>query len=86
MIRGLLVPFNFPYASFPAKNLTGEQIASIMMEATFRMERLGLKVLAPSLDGCSSNRKYFKIMTTESGLPYKIKNPFTNEDRYIHHT
>ena len=21
MIRGLLVPFNFPYASFPAKNL-----------------------------------------------------------------
>ena len=59
MIRGLLVPFNFPYASFPAKNLTGEQIASIMMEATFRMERLGLKVLAHSLDGCSSNRKYF---------------------------
>ena len=61
MIRGLLIHFNFPYSSFPAQHLTGEEIAPILMEATFRMERLGLKVTAHTVDGCSSNRKYFKL-------------------------
>ncbi len=85
MIRGLTIKFNFPYASFPAHHPKGEEIASLMLEATFRLERLGLKVIAHTLDGCSINRKYFKLMTTETGpLPYKMANPFTTDKRYIY--
>ena len=38
MVRGLTVDFNFPYASFPAQGLSGEKIAPLLMEATFRLE------------------------------------------------
>ena len=85
MVRGLIIDFKFPYASFPAHNLTGDKIAILLMEATFRLERMGLKVLVHTLDGCSSNRKYFRFMaTTETPLPYKTKNPFTSENRHIY--
>lgn len=84
MVRGLIVDFNFPYASFPTHKLTGDQIMPLLMEATFRLERMGLKVLTHTLDGCSNNRKYFKLASTTETLPYKMQNPFTSESRCIY--
>lgn len=88
MVQGLIIKFNFPYASFPALNLTGAKIAPILLEATFRLERMGLKVLAHTSDGCAINRKYFKIMASQTlgqtDVPYKMENPFTDEERYIY--
>ena len=84
MVRGLIKGFNFPYASFPSSHLSGNKIASILMEATFRLERMGLKVMAHTLDGCLINRKYFRLMSTNESLPYKTKNPFTSENRHIY--
>ena len=74
MVRGLIKGFNFPYASFPSNHLSGDKIASIVMEATFRLERMGMKVMAHTLDGCSINRKYFRIMSTDTckSLQYNI--------------
>ena len=74
MVRGLILKFDFPYASFPSENLTGAKIAPILLEATCRLERMGMKVLAHTLDGCPSNRKYFKLMSPKNkkGIPYKM--------------
>ena len=82
MIRGLTTKINFPYATFPSCDLKGEEIAPLMMEATFRLEKIGIKVLAHTLDGCSINRKYFKMMSTETSIPYRTVNPFTTENRH----
>ena len=84
MVRGLITKINFPYATFPTHHLTGESIAPIMMEETFRLERLGLKVIIHTMDGCSINRKYFRLMTTEKPISYKTSNPFTTEKRDIY--
>ena len=82
-VRGLTKGFNFPYACFPSSRLNGEKIAFILMEATFLFERMGLKVIMHSLDRCSNNRKYFHLMSIDKSNPYKTKNPFTSENRYI---
>ena len=87
MIRGLFIKLNFPYATFPALNLTGEQIVPILMEATYRLELLGFKVIAHTLDGCSINRKYFKILginEPDIKIKYRLLNPFSAEKRYIY--
>ena len=86
MVRGIFIKLNFPFASFPCRDLNGHHIASILMEATFRLEKLGFKVMAHTMDGSSKNRKYFRLMgLKEKQSPkHKMKNPFTTENRYIY--
>ncbi len=59
MVRGIFTKLNFPFASFPVKKLGGNQMVSILMEATFRLEKLGFKVVAQTLDG---SRRYFRLI------------------------
>ena len=44
MVRGLFTGFTFPYATFPATNLTGDQLIPLYLECTFRLERCGFCV------------------------------------------
>jgi hypothetical protein len=55
MVKGLFMPLRFPYAHFPTKPLTGEMLFEPFWEAVFRLERVGLKVLACTFDGASAN-------------------------------
>jgi hypothetical protein len=65
IVRGLFNNFTFPYASFPAFNLTGDQLVPHFFEALMRVERCGLQVVGITLDGSSVNRKFVKIIGTK---------------------
>ena len=81
MLRSLFSSFTFPYASFAASTLTGDQLVPIIYEALFCLERCGFKVLSITMDGNSVNRKFFKIVGSTSSQPdhgsitYKFRNP-----------
>uniref|UniRef100_A0A1X7TUN1 Transposable element P transposase-like RNase H domain-containing protein n=1 Tax=Amphimedon queenslandica TaxID=400682 RepID=A0A1X7TUN1_AMPQE len=61
MVRGPFSHFEFPYASFPTGNLSGEQLVPIFYEAILRIERSGLRVATITLDRNSVNRKFSKL-------------------------
>lgn len=58
MVRGIFSKLEFPYAHFLTKDLTGEQIFSIVWEGIERLEKLGFKVVVVTADGASPNRKF----------------------------
>ena len=61
MVRGIFSDIKFPFAHFPTKDIAGDHLFSVMWEAIERIERLGLKVVALTADGSSSNRKNFRM-------------------------
>ena len=78
MVRGLFTDLAFPYASFPASSLSGDQIVPIFYEAVLRLERCGFRVACTTLDGNSANRKFFKIIgqhNSSDNITYYTKNP-----------
>lgn len=87
MIRGIFTSLRFPYAHFPTKSLTGNQLFSIVWEAIERLERDGFKVMAITADGASPNRKFFRLhsmTSTATDICYKTPNPYASEDRSIY--
>lgn len=86
MVRGLIRPFKFPYATFPAK---ADQLLPIYMEALFHLERCGFQVVALTLDGYSANRRLMALLSDSNNLSssiikHKSMNPFSQEgDRYV---
>ena len=61
MVRGLLSPLQFPYAKFPCVKITGDLLVDPFWEAVNRLEGLGLRVLAATADGASTNRRFMKL-------------------------
>lgn len=53
MVRGIFTDLKFPFAHFPTKDISGDQLFSLIWEAIERIERLGLKVVTLTGDGCS---------------------------------
>ncbi len=84
MIRGVFTDLKFPFAHFPTKDVCGDQLFSIIWEAIENIERLGLKVVALTGDGCSPNRKFFRMHARSDELCYRIPNIYTTEKRYIY--
>ena len=86
MVRGIFITLHFPYAQFPCKNLTGDQIYPLVWEAVQRLELCGFKVLATICDGAANNRRFIHMhRTPKSSLVYKTKNPYSLEkDRYLY--
>ena len=84
MVRGLFTSLEFPYAQFPCKAITGDQLFNPFWEAVGRLERIGFKVLATTFDGASVNRRLVKIhdMGTDE-VVYKVVNLHADEKRYI---
>lgn len=86
MIRGLFSHLEFPYAQFPCTNLTGDLLFDPLWEAIARLERCGLKMLAVTADGGSSNRRLFKIhdqTSPDKQITYKTKNPYASDGRSV---
>lgn len=82
-VRGLFTNFQFPYAQFACKSLSGDLLFNPFWEAVYRLERMGLKVIAATADGASPNRKFFQLHT-ESSTEYKTLNPFATDGRFIY--
>lgn len=80
MVRGLFTSCRFPYAHFPTTAVTGDQLFSVVWEAIERLERIGLKVMAVTADGASSNRKFFRMHSSSGSTTcYKAVNPYAQE-------
>ena len=82
-VRGLFSDLEFPYAQFACKSLSGDMLFNPFWEAVYRLERMGLKVIAATADGASPNRKFFRLHT-QSSDEYKSLNPYADEERFIY--
>lgn len=84
-VRGLFNHLEFPYAQFACKSLSGDLLFNPFWEAVYRLERMGLKVIAATADGASPNRKFFRLHTQSSkDHEYKTLNPFAEDKRFIY--
>ena len=87
MVRGLFIRLQFPYAQFPCSVLSGDLLYDIVWEAVYRLERVGLKVLALTADGASMNRLFFRLHHPESPrneVTYKVCNPHSPDARSLY--
>ena len=78
MVRGLFINLQFPYATFPCNATSAEQLIVLFIEAIFRIERCGLRVIVTTCDSFSANRKFYLLIGTPSskkGVVYKARNP-----------
>jgi tRNA nucleotidyltransferase (CCA-adding enzyme) len=87
MVRGLFIQLEFPYASFPTTDITGDAMYPIVWEAVRRLELCDFKVTGITCDGAAPNRKFFRIhtqTTKKTSITYKTKNPYSEDDRDIY--
>ena len=87
MVRGLFIKLNFPYATFPAKSVSADQLLPLYLEAVFRLERNGFRVIGTTLDGYSANRRLINILaecSPDVPVKYKAQNPWTLSDRKMY--
>ena len=88
MIRGIFSSLQFPYLQLPCGTaVCGDQLFDPFWEAVYRLERLGLQVLAATADGASSNRRFMaihKISRKRGEILYKVINPYAAKERYLY--
>ena len=80
MVRGIFSKFEFPYAHFPTKGATGEELFPIVWDGVRNLEESGLRVMVITCDGASPNRKFFQMHTTpkrKGAVTYKTRNPYS---------
>ena len=92
MLRSIKNPFKFSLANFATTTATSSQLFSLFWKAVGICEiTCGLKVLAVTCDGASTNGKFFKMHSrmqddddqSDTDVIYRTKNLFSN-DRYIY--
>ena len=77
MVKGLFSHINFPYAQFTCHTLT-ELLVDPVSEAISHLERQGIHILALTCDGASSNRRLWKMHSSEKDI-YKVDNIFARD-------
>lgn len=87
MVKGLFNNVSLPYAQFPVCSVKGGDIFPLLWKAIGRLERIGYTVLGITGDGCSPNRRLFKLHRKE-GTPtneavYKTTNIFCNHQKDV---
>ena len=87
MVRGIFTSISFPYFQLPCASISGDLIFDPFWEAVYRLERLGLQVVAATADGASTNRrlmKLHKIRTKRGEITYKVLNPYAADRRFLY--
>lgn len=87
MVRGIFSGLKFPYAHFPSKGATGEELFPIIWDSVRNLEESGFRVMVITCDGASPNRKFFKMHTTQNRtgtVTYKTKNPYSPDGRDVY--
>ena len=86
MVRGLFTKLQYPYAQFPARNLTGHELFDLFWESVFRLERCGLKVVGVTFDGAKPNLRFVALhrpANQKASSFYKVSNPYAVDGREI---
>lgn len=76
MVRGL---FSKHYAQFCCSKLSGDLLIDPVWEAISRLEWQGIRVLALTCDGASTNRRLWKLHSDGDGVIHKVNNIFAPE-------
>ncbi len=86
MVRGLFTKLQYPFAPFPSRKLTGDQMVDPFWEAVYHIERCTLKVVGGTFNGASPNRRFLMIHAPSSlraSVLHKVANPFADDGREI---
>ena len=83
MVRGIFSNLHFPLANFPTVGITGVSLHDIMWEATEHLERSDFIVTFQTGDGCSPNRRYYR-MHAEDLVPHKAVNVYSAEQKTLY--
>ena len=92
MVRGLFVSnIQFPYAQYSTTDLSADILFPLVWDVVRHLETAGLKVISLTGDKGSCNPKFFrmhhkttKTAGSDSDVVYKVKNPFSCEERDIY--
>lgn len=79
-----LFDWSFLYAQFPTRDLSAEVLYPIVWEVIRNLECAGFNVVSLTGDKASVNRKFFGMHKPASGSTYKVRNPYSQEERYIY--
>ena len=85
MVRGLFSHLEFPYAQFPCKELSGDQMYEPLWDAVGHLERCGFRVMALVCDGLAANRRLFRLHVpdTPASCVHKVANPYAEDGRHL---
>ena len=78
MVRALCYNFNFPYVQFACNTLSGDILMEPLWDTVVRLERMGLAVLTLTCDGASTNRRLWKLHSSDTcdEMQHKVPNAF----------
>ena len=65
MVRGIFSPLHTSIAWFPTSTATGDQLYQIIWDGVEVLESVGFHVRAFVADGAATNRKFFKLHSTD---------------------
>ena len=82
MVRGIFSSLHFPLANFPTAGVAGISLLDIMWEATEHLEQSDFIVSFQTGDGCSPNRRYYR-MHGDSGIPPKTINAYSVDKKTL---
>src|SRR5277367_1476556 len=80
MVRGLTSNIKCAIAHFPVESSTADMLYSIIWEAIYYLENIGIKVLCVTADGASCNHKFIK-MNNNGKSTHKTVNRFSSDLR-----
>ena len=84
MVRGFFYSLQFPFANNPTAGITSVVLHDILWEATEHLERSDFIVTFQTGNGCSPNRRYYKIhCDPSSSVPYKAINMYNTDGRTL---
>lgn len=88
MVRGVGTRLEYPLAHFPCIGCAADLLYPLLWDAVRLLETLGLKVIASTSDGASTNRKLVKMhklpRTQKGNVVYKTKNVYSQDGRDLY--
>ena len=93
MLRSIVNPLKFSLANFATTGASAAQLFPLLWKAIGICELAGLKVLAVTCDGASSNRKLFKMhsrmqrdedINDDVDVIYRARNLYSTDGRFVY--
>ena len=85
MVRGIFTSLAFPYAHFPTRGATANELFPLFWDPVRNLEMCGFKVMAFTGDSAAANRKLFKMHShgVKGEVVYKTANPYSDDGNFL---
>ena len=84
MVRGIFSPLHTSIGYFPTSTASGDQLYNIIWDGVETLHTVGFRVRAFIADGASTNRKFFKMHSSDRHrLTYATRNRYSHESRDV---